>query len=403
MCITGEGGSGKTSLACQMALWAMAEEPEQRLCRTHRMLPVLLESNIEPRTDGKDGFLEAIRGRLADLVGEPEPIAEEVFLQLLRKRRVLILVDSFSELQEETRTQIRPVRADFAVAALVVTSRREEWTNEVTTTTIRTLRVQGDRLSAFMDSYLKQRGKRDLFNDPEYFAACSQLSLMVGTREITVLIAKMYAEQMIAGKEHPDQAQPTHLPDLMLGYLNTLNRSAAVHKPDNPTIQRIATTVAWECLKQAYCPAVAKRADVVMALRVEANAEALLRDLEERLQLVQTVGVRETQLRFTLDPLAEYLAGLYMIEHYGNHEYWWKEFLIRVQQQAVALTASRSFLRAVYDCSVAYASTYGVPQGIIDELARLAGLASSCQIEDGRGSFPEKEHTDVSVEPNRRT
>src|SRR5262249_35605261 len=149
-----------------------------------------------------------IRGRLKDLIGEPESISAEFLMQLLRKRRVLVIIDSFSELSEETRKTVRPAHADFPVAALAVTSRLDEWSNDIIKTTIKTLRVRGNRLSSFMDSYLKQRGKRDLFDDPEYFAACGRLSTMVGTREITVLIAKMYAEQMIAAKEHIDGELP---------------------------------------------------------------------------------------------------------------------------------------------------------------------------------------------------
>ncbi|MEP0835726.1 hypothetical protein NDI48_31650 [Microcoleus sp. AS-A8] len=45
------------------------------------------------------------------------------------------------------------------------------------------------------------RGKRDRFTDTEFFDACSRLSTMVGTRNITVLLAKLYAEQLIAAKE----------------------------------------------------------------------------------------------------------------------------------------------------------------------------------------------------------
>jgi hypothetical protein len=30
--IKGEGGAGKTSLACQIAKWAMADDPSERLC-----------------------------------------------------------------------------------------------------------------------------------------------------------------------------------------------------------------------------------------------------------------------------------------------------------------------------------------------------------------------------------
>src|SRR3954470_17902370 len=65
------------------------------------------------------------------------------------------------------------------------------------------MRIEGKRLSVFLDAYLNERRKRDLFDDPEYFDACSQLSRMVGERDVTVLLAKLYADQMVATKESP--------------------------------------------------------------------------------------------------------------------------------------------------------------------------------------------------------
>jgi HEAT repeat protein len=61
-----------------------------------------------------------------------------------------------------------------------------------------------------------------LFTDTEFFNACSRLSLMVGQRNITALLAKLYAEQLIAVKvegmkELPLQ-MPDSIPDLMLSY-----------------------------------------------------------------------------------------------------------------------------------------------------------------------------------------
>jgi hypothetical protein len=53
-----------------------------------------------------------------------------------------------------------------------------------------------------MEAYLTQRGKRDRFTDTEFFDACSRLSAMVGPRNITVLLAKLYAEQLIAVKDN---------------------------------------------------------------------------------------------------------------------------------------------------------------------------------------------------------
>lgn len=44
--IWGEGGAGKTSLACQIARWAFAEDETDRLCE-HPLLPVLIEEEFD--------------------------------------------------------------------------------------------------------------------------------------------------------------------------------------------------------------------------------------------------------------------------------------------------------------------------------------------------------------------
>ena len=123
-----------------------------------------------------------------------------------------------------------------------------------------------------MDRYLEQLGKRDLFNDEEYFDACRRLSQLVSDREITVLIAKMYAEQMIAAKETDAGAQaaardlPRNLPDLMLGYVKRLNDQVKADKQDIRKVVNVSKVVAWECLKQTCRPTTAKRDDVLKAL-----------------------------------------------------------------------------------------------------------------------------------------
>src|SRR5262249_37321559 len=145
-----------------------------------------------------------------ELIGEPEPIFQELLLQLLSKSRVLVIVDDLSELDETIRESVRAMAADFPGTALIVTSRIDENLGGAAMTTIRPLRLQRDRLAVFMDSYLNQRGKRSLFDDPEYFTACAKLSEIAGDREITPLIAMMYAEQIIAAKETGATDQNPH-------------------------------------------------------------------------------------------------------------------------------------------------------------------------------------------------
>ncbi|NEU72665.1 PBS lyase [Hassallia byssoidea VB512170] len=369
----GEGGAGKTSLACQLAVWAMSDDANQRISQ-HKMLPVLIEQELDfDVAAGEQPLTEAICGQLQALIGEAEPIPEELLAHLLRQRRILVIVDHLSEMSEATRKQIRPGDPDFTANALIVTSRLEEKLDEIPKTTIKPLRVAGDRLSSFMEAYLTQRGKRNLFDDPEYFDACRRLSLMVGQRNITVLLAKLYAEQMIATKEGTAIDLPNNIPDLMLAYLNELNRGAAENEPDNRTVQRDAKAIAWECLKQTLRPTTAILNDVLAALDAHDNAEARLEHLKKRLHLIDIIGSEENKIRFALDPLAEYLAGLYLLDSYGNDKISWHNFLAQAEATS-DIELIKGFLLALQDCYLAKGAEAQIPDFVAAKLATLTGL-----------------------------
>ena len=68
--VKGEGGLGKTTLACHLAFWAMSKDPKDRLCADRRMLPLLLEPGIkfDVRSDVST-FRRELLGHLQQLVG----------------------------------------------------------------------------------------------------------------------------------------------------------------------------------------------------------------------------------------------------------------------------------------------------------------------------------------------
>lgn len=374
MLIFGEGGAGKTSLTCQLASWAMADKPEDRLCKGHRMLPVLIEGNIE--AGEKNALIETISGHLKELIGEPEPVSEELLSRLLRKRRVLVIVDSLSELDSATRNLINPVRSDFPAAALIVTSRLDDELRSATRTTIKPLRLQSDRLSKFINDYLVNRKKRDSFTDEEYFDSCRRLSQIVGNREITALIAKLYAEQMIAGREQTaDFNLPRNLPDLMLGYVKIINERVQTNGKETRDVQRAAKILAWACLKQTCRPAVAKRIEALKAMKEESDGQTMLGYLEDRLQLIQTVGSGDDDLRFSLDPLAEYLACLHLVEECGRHKRKWEEVFDRINSQPGKPETIRGFLLALRDCCEHKGPDHGVPETVLEKLSFILSPA----------------------------
>jgi HEAT repeat protein len=382
--IFGEGGVGKTSLACQMARWAMAPDKVKRLA-PHLVLPVLIEDELDnPATPaGLARFTEAIRGKLQTLTGSPEPISPDLLTHLLRRLRILVIVDHITEMSQATRDQIRFDAPDFPAAALVVTARTDATLGNLPKYTIEPIRIQGTRLSVFIDAYLNERKTRDgfkareLFDDEEYFEACKQLSRMAGERDITVLLAKLYADQMVAAKESPDADElPKTIPDLILRYLSELNRN--VGGEDNRVVHRDCKAIAWECLKPTYRPGPAERMDVMEALKGdgddEHSVEARLKYLIDHLRVIQVTGSAEDHIRFVLDPLAEYLAGLQVVEENQGRgtQKKWEAFLRRADDMPGAPEGIRGFLLAVRDCCLA--STNGVPDFVTEELSKRSGL-----------------------------
>ncbi|MDY7014009.1 MAG: PBS lyase, partial [Cyanobacteriota bacterium] len=214
---------------------------------------------------------------------------------------------------------------------------------------------------------------RDRFTDSEFFEACRRLSQIVSDRNITVLLAKLYAEQLIAARSNADNAHlPDTIPDLMLSYLDELSRDRAGENGDRAgllAIRQDAKIVAWECVKSTYQAGVSSRQDVLAALGEE-EAEERLQMLENRLHLIQFVGSGKDKIRFSLEPLAEYLAALYLIEDYGQDRSKWRNFLRTADTIEGAPQRIESFLLAVRDCCLVQETDSSVPPFVLEELNR---------------------------------
>lgn len=373
--IGGEGGAGKTSLACRLAWWAMSPQRDSRLNAEHIMLPVLIEQDLATHDkDIEHPLFRAIKQQVRMMIDEDDPPPAGLLHQLLKKRRVLVIIDGLSEMNAASRAATLAGITDLSVNAVVITTRSDEQLVAIPKTEIKPLRVKGNRLSTFMEVYLTARKKRDLFEDEEFFEACRRLSSIVEDRDITALLAKLYAEQMITVKEGAADANaPSNIPELMLSYLNDLSRRAGPGSPDIRVVHRAAKSVAWECLKKTLKPAPAPRAGVLSALCREGDGEALLVYLEDRLKVIQTVRAGRDQIRFAVDPLAEYLAGMHLVDEYGEDEQAWRRFLGFVNEQGGAPKDIKGFLLAVRDCCFAQGEDTPVPEFVGEELMRLVG------------------------------
>ena len=372
--ISGEGGAGKTSLACQIAKWGMDKEKAKRPTK-HLMLPVLIEQELS-NNDGeeKPDLVKAINGQLQELIGRAESISDDLVEALVRNQRVLVIVDHLSEMSEKTRQEIRPHAPEFPVKALIVTSRIKENLGDVVNEFIETCRIDSKQLSGFIYDYLKARNKRNLFEDRELFDACTKLTEMVEERKaITVFLAKLYAEQLInsKGKSVGKSKKPDNIPDLILGYLKEINQKAESRTgKEYPNLARDAKHLAWKCLEESYKPKEINSQIVKQTLDRD-DVQEYLDYWEKELRLIRKVGVAEEKIRFTLAPLTEYLAGLHLIDQYEGKEEDWQGFLKQVDSRSGTIEEIKGFLLAVRDCCLAKGS---VPGFVSEELGRRGGL-----------------------------
>ena len=362
--LVGEGGVGKTSLACRIAHWGLQtaaakdSATDAMPLASHRMLPVLIEQEL-----GETPLLTAIQEQLPR-TADGSYINPELLTALLRQRRVLVILDHVSELSDAGYQALRAALDATPVNALVITSRlRDKALGRSAPHAIAPQKIEGERLSAFIQPYLTAQGKRNLFEDDgEFFSACTRLSRMMAAtlQKATALLVRLYVDQIIDVGGLKTAQLPDDIPELMLRYLCWLNRPeqvAAEHRRDNDAIRADAQAVAWACLQATYRPGAARREAVLATLAKTAPATepatARLAYLQSPLGLVQ-VSAAETTVRIVLDPVAEYLAALQVVDHCQNEvpepgeiEDQWQCFFESVAAQGDDLAVMRGFLLAV--------------------------------------------------------
>ena len=123
--------------------------------------------------------------------------------------------------------------------------------------------------------------------------------------------------------------------------------------------------------KETCRPSASKPDDVLRLLGEESDKEELSEYLEKRLQLIRTVGAGRDSIRFSLDPLCEYLASERVIEHCGSSKAQWQDTLHRIHAQQGAPETIKGFLLALQDCCEHHGKLHGVPESVIEEIEQL--------------------------------
>jgi HEAT repeat protein len=402
--IQGGGGTGKTSIACQLAQFAMeVDDPAtgsrargKRLRRviqwlrnpgsSHRpryfnrlMLPVFIADEptfAAPTKDDAEGDVRKVlafcQRNLMALIGTNR-LSTGLVEQLVKQGRILVIVDRFSERTEDERTRIRRTLNTIPVPAVIVTSRRDQLLDGFHSTVLTPRLRTAAEITQFLENYFTKIDKRP-FIKKDLPDACGVLINMVGEATVPVFLARTYADMMLAAKDpSPMEDLPRTIPGLMRRYLRLLNRGF----PEFPDelLQNATMAIAHASLR---CPARSvPKEEAILAIRARGISEAEAPRYFDH--LITDLGVLRltdgARVQFVLEPLGEYLAGLHAVATSASDEVW-KKLLEDLPAPAGDPEASNDFVLALLNCCLAEGPETGVPPFVIPELVRryVAGL-----------------------------
>jgi len=385
--LSGDGGAGKTSLAFAIARWWLTGQPGGVV-----RLPVVLETALVPGETVAGRVQRWLAGQLGD---QPSELVEA----LLAAKRLVPIVDHLSELAPGAREQ---VLAALPPGLVIVTSRSDDdGFRDRPLSRIEPQRIAAERLQAFFLDYLRRKGQGEALSDDDLMPAQAQLKRIVGDKPITVLLAQMFVDDVIANREEGLLAGS--VPELMLSYVRRLDtpdraeqrqRAGLVVTPE--LVQRALRVVALRSHRQGgegkplfqpleFSEALARQA--LMATKPEGLAltdeqsTAVLGYLIE-LRLLLQPGAAVGRLRFPLDPLADHLAAAEQFERLEEQALEqgagvWEAFLAALEPRAEAeRERMRGFLLALRDGALDAQGrrVLAMPVEVPDRLAALGFL-----------------------------
>jgi hypothetical protein len=150
----------------------------------------------------------------------------------------------------------------------------------------------------------------------------------------------------------------------MLEYLDGVNGSD--DQQQRRVVYRAAERMAWECIRSKFRPGRGKQECILSEAGPEAVSAEMMTDFEKRLCIIECG--RDLKFQFLLDPLAEYLAALYLVRENRSDSQKWGRFLTDATGMPGAPNEIVGFLIAVSDSIAWKESDYGIPSFVLAEI-----------------------------------
>ena len=342
--IVGPGGAGKTTLARQVGRWALDGSVRAGNGR-HKLIPVWIDEDLSDT----NSLSKVIRDKL--YASLPNEDLENDFCDaLLRKQRLLVIMDRLSERSAETQSYMRNIYRSTRLSALIVTSRTATPVDGLIPTLVFPQPLNSASLLFFMTSLLTtltanrsessagEVGPLGTMTEQlqlgQRLASLIELRTPDGKQEIPLLPlqVRLFVEQAIdflsIGKTLDDL--PASLPEVYVQYLKQVNpkTSRTSNSLSDEEMLKVTKTLGKLALQPNYSPKEFTREAAQEALKSRGWASFDRIDPIERLKSNGVLFQKEigayTRFRFALDPIAEFLGAFAYAEECGSNRDSWK-------------------------------------------------------------------------------
>jgi chaperonin GroL len=372
--ITGGGGTGKSTLACQLGLWALERQVKDRL-HDHRMIPLFIEEET-------DDLFATVLGHLTQMIGADE-VSEEIVKHLLKQRYLLIIVDALSERTTKTQRHIETIHGKLAINSMIITTRLKSDLGPVPYIQVQPQKLGVNTTLFFLTEYLRRTIIAESFTGNkqeaiEIFSARQQLQLSelllalvesgVNHLAVTPLLIKIFVDNAInIFLTHGSFRElPASVPETLLEYLRRVNPQG-IETPNRLGNDKMifAVRLLAPCsLGTDYIPREFYRDEAEAALKEagmsEENVDIISRLVTNGVIIERSVAGTKI-LRFVLDPLSEYLAALYWLDRLRSDKTRWDDWLQYLTTITGFPSSITGFLIALEDCITTYRASFKIP------------------------------------------
>jgi hypothetical protein len=204
------------------------------------------------------------------------------------------------------------------------------------------------------------------------------LPTFLAKRDVTILFVKMFLDHFIETKIGCRDSQfPSTLAQLMLTYVRSMHPESTELETKRQSEQDLQVLTLMS-LEEMFTPSAIDRDQAIMALGEE-HGLSRLEYLEKETTLLR-VQEGFNDIRFTLEPLVEYLAAFQLAKKYAGHRGNWAKFIENARRLVSRYNIS-SFLSAMRD--VAADSQLKAPETVPCDLEELIAECRCLHVLEG--------------------